>query len=120
MVNFRPKQRTGHLLNFYLLQLIFNAKMNFSRLMLVYGGLIMLAAYFCHSPLSQVEYNSALIKVDWLAACIALRVVGVVLVVFLRRWRKICTILQPMGSKGRYPEEMSKTLLTNEKQGNLH
>ncbi len=41
-----------------------------------------------------------LIKVDWLAACIALRVVGAVLVVFLLRWRKIYTILQPMSSKG--------------------
>jgi hypothetical protein len=29
-----------------------------------------------------------LIKVDCLAACMALRVVGAVLVVFLRRWRK--------------------------------
>jgi hypothetical protein len=29
-------------------------------------------------------------------------VIGAVLVVFLWRWRKICTILQPMGSKGRY------------------
>ncbi len=43
-----------------------------------------------------------LIEVDWPAACIALRVVGAVLVVFLQRWRKICTILQPMGIKGRY------------------
>jgi hypothetical protein len=43
-----------------------------------------------------------LTKVDWLAACIALRVVGAVSVVFLRRWRKICTILQPVGSKGQY------------------
>jgi hypothetical protein len=44
--------------------------------MRVYVGLIMLAA-FCHSCLSQVEYNCLLIKVDWLAACIALRVFGV-------------------------------------------
>ncbi len=36
----------------------------------------------------------------WLAACIALRVVGAVLVIFLRRWRTICTVLQPMGSMG--------------------
>ncbi len=43
-----------------------------------------------------------MIKVDWLDAGIALRVVGAVLVVFLRRWRKICTILQPTGSKDRY------------------
>jgi hypothetical protein len=64
----------------------------FSRLMQVYVGI--LAAYFCHSRQSQVEYNCSLIKVDWLAACIALRVVGAVLVVYLRHWRKICTILQ--------------------------
>ncbi len=56
----------------------------------IYVGLIMLSAYFCHSSLSKVDYNCALIKVDWLAACIAPRVVGAVLVVFLR----------PMGSKG--------------------
>ncbi len=37
-------------------------------------------------------------KVDWVTAWCALRVVGAVLVVFLRR--KICTIHQPMGSKG--------------------
>jgi hypothetical protein len=43
-------------------------------------GLIVLAAYFYHSRQSQVEYNCALIKVDWLAACIALRVAGAVLV----------------------------------------
>jgi hypothetical protein len=36
--------------------------------------------------------------VDWLASCIALRVVGAVLVFFLQRWHTICTILQPMGS----------------------
>jgi hypothetical protein len=50
-------------------------------------GLIMFAAYFYHSCYSQVKYNCLLIKVDWLDACIALRVVGVgsVLVVFI--WR---------------------------------
>jgi hypothetical protein len=32
---------------------------------------------------AQVDYNCALIKVDWLAAFIALRVVGVVFVIFL-------------------------------------
>jgi hypothetical protein len=83
-------------------------KVYFSQLMQVYVGLIMLAAYFCHFCLSQVEYNCVLIKGDWLAACIALRVVGAVLVVFLRRWRKICTILQPMGSMGRYPKKSPK------------
>jgi hypothetical protein len=43
-------------------------------------------------------------EVDWLAAGIALRVVGAVLVIFLRRWHKIFTILQPMGRKG-VPED---------------
>jgi hypothetical protein len=60
-----------------------------------------------------------LIKVDWLDVCIAPRVVGAVLVVFLRRWRKICTVLQPMGMAGLIPEEIYQTLLTNKKQGNL-
>ncbi len=55
-------------------------------------ALKMLAAYFCHSGLSKVDYNCVLIKVDWFDACIALTVDGAVLVVFLRRWRKICTI----------------------------
>jgi hypothetical protein len=50
------------------------------RLMPVCVGLIMLAAYFCHSCCSQVEYNCSLIKVDWIDACIVLRVVGAVLV----------------------------------------
>jgi hypothetical protein len=63
--------------------------------MRVYGGLIMLAAYFCHSRLSQVEYKCALKKIDWLSACNALRVAGAVSVIFLWRWRKI--ILQPVG-----------------------
>ncbi len=43
-----------------------------------------------------MECNCALIKVDWLAACIAVRVVGAVLVISLQRWRTICTILQPI------------------------
>jgi hypothetical protein len=37
--------------------------------------------YFCHSCQSQVEYNCSFIKVDWLAACIELRVVGSISVV---------------------------------------
>jgi hypothetical protein len=40
--------------------------------MTVFIGLIILAAYFCHSCLSQAECNCSLIKVDWLTACIAL------------------------------------------------
>jgi hypothetical protein len=35
--------------------------------------------------------RGVLIKVDWLDVCIALRVVGAVLVVILRHWRRICT-----------------------------
>jgi hypothetical protein len=58
----------------------------------------------------------ALIKVDWLAACIALKLVYAVLVVFLRRWRKIFTTPATGTSKqGPIPEEMSQTLLTNKK-----
>jgi hypothetical protein len=75
-------------------------KVYFKRLMQVYVGLKMLAAYFCHYRSSQVEYNCSLIKVDWFTACTALRVVGAVLVVFFLRWLKMCTILQPMGSNG--------------------
>ncbi len=39
-------------------------------------GLIILAAYLCNFCKSQVEYKCSLIKVDWLDACIALRVLG--------------------------------------------
>jgi hypothetical protein len=46
-----------------------------------------------------VEDNFSLIKVDWLDACNALRMVGAVLVVSLRRWRNISAILQTMGAK---------------------
>jgi hypothetical protein len=65
-----------------------------------------------------VEYNCALIKVDWLAACIALRVIGAVFFIFLRRWR---TIAQPSSQwqAKPIPEKMSQTLLINKKQGNL-
>ncbi len=72
--------------------------------MRVYGGLIMLAAYFCHHAAHKV---SSLIKVDWPAACIALRVVGAVLVVHIWRWRKIRTILQPIVKQELILEEMS-------------
>jgi hypothetical protein len=90
--------------------MIYNAKSipYFSRLMQVYVGLTMLAAYFFIPANHQVEFNCAMRKVDWLAACIALGVVGAVLVVFLRCWRKICTILQPVRSKGRYLKKCSK------------
>jgi hypothetical protein len=59
-----------------------------------------------------VEYNCSLIKVDWLAACTystkVVGTVGTVFVVFLRHWRKICTIRQSMGSKGRYLKKSTK------------
>jgi hypothetical protein len=80
--------------------------------------------------------------VDWLASCIALRVVGVVLIIFLRRWRKkfaqsssqwearadtfssgvgVRNLHNPPanGKQGLIPEEMSQTPLINKKQGNL-
>jgi hypothetical protein len=66
-----------------------------------------------------VEYNCTLIKIDWLAACIELKVVGAMLVVFLWRWSKIFTILQQK-KQGLIPEEMSLTLLTNKKQRNVN
>jgi hypothetical protein len=66
-----------------------------------------------------VEYNCSLIKVDWLAACLAVRVVGAVLVIFLRLWRKICTIPPASGKQGPIPEEICQAMLTNKKQGNL-
>jgi hypothetical protein len=66
--------------------------------MQVLVGFIMLAA-FLSFPLFT-EYNFAWIKVDRLADCIALKVVGAVLVIFFRRWRTICTVFQSMGNKG--------------------
>jgi hypothetical protein len=63
-------------------------KLSLFRLMPVSIGFIMLAADFCTS-----EVQLFIDKVDLLDACIALRVVGAVLVDFLRRWSKICTIL---------------------------
>jgi hypothetical protein len=62
-----------------------------------------------------VEYNCVLIKVHWLAACIALRVVGINL-----RWNKLNLHNPPANTKQEpIPEEMSQTLLTNKKPGNL-
>jgi hypothetical protein len=59
----------------------------------------MLAAYFCHFCYLQLEYNCALIKVDWLSSCIALTVVGAVL---------------SMGrERGPIHEDVSQILLTN-------
>jgi hypothetical protein len=62
-----------------------------------------------------------LIKVDWLDACIALRVVGAVLVVFFRPWRKKKNLLRPQANRKQGPisKEICQTLLTNMKQGNL-
>jgi hypothetical protein len=64
-----------------------------------------------------VDFNCLLIKEDWLDACIALRVVGAVLVVFLQRWRKFFLQSSTNGKQRLIPEEMSQTLLTNKKQG---
>jgi hypothetical protein len=51
-----------------------------------------------------VEYNYSLIKVGWLDACITLGVVGAVMA---------------NEKQGPIHEEMSQTLLTDKKQGNL-
>jgi hypothetical protein len=80
----------------------------FFRDMRICIGWIMLAACFCHSRYSQVVYNCALIKVDWLVACIPLRGVGAEFVIILRRCRTIFTVLQPMGSNGRYLKKCPK------------
>ncbi len=74
-------------------------KVYFLRLMSVCDGVLVLTAYFV-IPADHKWSINLLIEVDCRGFCIALRMVGAVLVVFLRRWRKICTILQPMGSKG--------------------
>ncbi len=64
--------------------------------------LIDVSCIFLSFPLitSGVYGNCVVIKVDWLAACIALRVVGTVIVIFLQLWHTIYTVLQSMGSKG--------------------
>ncbi len=67
-----------------------------------------------------MEYNCALIKVDWLAVCIVLSVVGAVFENFLQRWRKFCTVQSSSKWEARViPVEMSQAPLTNKKQGNL-
>ncbi len=76
----------------------------------------MLAVYFGHFRKSQEEYNCSLIKVDWLAACIALRMVGAVLVVSSGVGIKFAQS-SSQWEAGPIPEEMSQTLLTNKKQG---
>ncbi len=63
-----------------------------------------------------MEYNCVLIKEVWLDACVALGVVGAVLVAVLQHWSKIRTILQTWEAR---TMEMSQTLLKNEEQENL-
>jgi hypothetical protein len=92
--------------------MIYNAKSVFLPVN-VHVGLIILDVYFCHSSPSQVEYNCSFTKVDWRAACIALRVVGTVLVVFHRRWRKILHNPPANGMQEPVHEEMFQTLLAN-------
>jgi hypothetical protein len=60
-----------------------------------------------------------LTKVVWLAVCIALRVVGAVLVVFLGVG---VNLHNPLANRKQrpIPEEIYHTLLTNKKQGNLN
>jgi hypothetical protein len=61
-----------------------------------------------------------LIKVDWLNACTLLRGIVAVLVVFLSKIVKFALHNPPAsGKQWPIPEEISQTLLTNKKQGNL-
>ncbi len=46
-------------------------------------------------------------KVDWHAACISLRVVGTVFL-FSWCWHTICTVFQPLRSKGRHLQKSPK------------
>jgi hypothetical protein len=80
MAGFKPKRRTGPFLNFLGSPTIFIAKsvflsVNASLRWLNNGSCIFLSFLLIRSG---VPYNCVLIKVDWLAACIALRIVGVV------------------------------------------
>jgi hypothetical protein len=96
IVSFRPKQRTGLFLNFLGDPMILKRKNSKKFIFAVNASLRwikMLAAYFL----------SFLLITDK-----ALRVVVAVLVIFLRRWRKICTIFLPMGSKSRYLKKCPK------------
>ncbi len=86
----------GQILHFFLFQWFYNAK---SVFLAVYASLRwhknVNCLFLSFSLITSGVYCS-LIKVDRLASCIALRVVGAVLIFFLWRWRKIC--IQPMGS----------------------
>jgi hypothetical protein len=66
-----------------------------------------------------MEYKSSLIKVDFLEACIALRVVGAVLVVFPPALAYNLHNPPANGKQGPIPEEILQILLTSKKQGNL-
>ncbi len=61
-----------------------------------------------------MEYYCSFIKVDWLATCIALRVVGAVLGVKFAQ-----SSSQWEARADMVPEEISQTPLNNNKQGNL-
>ncbi len=74
---------------------------------------------FLSFPLITSGVNSEVIKVDWLAACIALRVVCAVFVVFLRALAYNLHSPPANGKQMPIPEEISQTLLTNKKPGNL-
>jgi hypothetical protein len=63
----------------------------------------------------HADHKWSIIVLCWLAACIALRVVGAVFVIFLRRWRTTCTASPANMKQEPIPEEMSQTLLTNKK-----
>jgi hypothetical protein len=80
----------------------------------------LLTAYFCGSRKSQVKYNCAHIKVDWLAACIALRVVGVVSSGVSVKFAQSASQWEARADTLRNVPNMVQTLLSNKKQGNVN
>jgi hypothetical protein len=66
-----------------------------------------------------VKYNFASIKVDWLAACIALRVDGAVYLLFSSGVGVQFVQSSSQWQQGLILEAMSQTLLTNKNPGNL-
>jgi hypothetical protein len=66
-----------------------------------------------------VEFNCAWITVDWLAACIALIVVGAVFVMYPGIGVQFAQSASQWEAGEPIPEEMSQNLLTNKNHGNL-
>ncbi len=66
-----------------------------------------------------MEYNCSLIKVDWLDACIALRVGWRCIGCFPPALEQNLHDSSANGKQGPIPKEIYQTVLTNKKQGEL-